>query len=517
MRLVFFLAHDGDRLYEEVLNPWSGPDSEQTLHQDWDELTYQDTQAIKDHLSEITGKISSLPNQCFILWLPLRKKTHLVLPNGEQAGSILSEFPGDDASLLDFLDDDGLRIKIAALIPMLRNVRRVAFWKIDGGRGSATPTFDIILGESTERPSLVEMASSVVAVSHGSQKRLKGRIRVIRNDANQALEFSGYEYFGWNPSLTAMHRHELWPNSYVRDDLGHTREAKDKVRPHGAVFFSRTPGTGQLITNWSVFLPLDEANTSETIQCDGAHDFRLTLHGYFFIDAGRQGVYGLDEFDSCINAEFDSEEALRRTWNCELLRTAVLPLVLPALDTFCTELPLADKTRTALSKALKQSTLLRQFREQITAKQSWLREIAQDGMRWRLRNNTKKVLSLPAPPEKDPTRPWRVFQALEDIRNQYQLSDDDAPNIVRPDLAMQWNEQNLLDILESVDSKVLFSESALLDYFTSFLERSAGPYLRSEMVNKKLRTLFKEGMIRDGEDELGRKPAACSRNRQTSG
>lgn len=500
----FFLAHDGNRAYAEVLNPWSGADSEQTLHRDWDEFSEQDAQTIRRYVSGITKKISSDPNQCFILWLPLRKKDHLYLPNGERAGAIVSEYPGDDAALLDFLDDDSLGVKIAALIPMLRHVKRAAYWKLEGVSEAAKPHFDVILGEGAERPSLVDVEQDVLDAARSKRNALKGRIRVIKKEENQTLEFSGYEYFGWNSSLAAMHGHELWPSSYVRDDLGHSREAKDKARPHGAVFFSRTPGNGQLVTNWSVFLPLDEAHASEAIPCDGSHVFRLTLHGYFFIDAGRQGVHGLNECDGQDSADFESEEALRRAWNCELLHTAVLPLLLPALDAFCSELPLADKARTALSEALNQTTLLRRFRGAITAQQSWFRELTKDGVKWALRNNEKKILNLPAPPEADPNRPWRLFQSLKDMANKYWLSVAASPNIVNPESVAQWGEQDLLDLFGSVDGKSLFSDSTLLDYFASFLEQSAGPYIRIGTVNKKLGEVFKTGMIRTGEDGLGK-------------
>lgn len=500
----FFLAHDGETAYAEVLNPWSGANQEQTLHQDWDDFSDQDAQAIRNHLSGITSNLSTDPNRCFILWLPLRQKAHLVLPNGDRTGSIVSEYPGDDAGLLDFLDEDDLGVRIAALIPMLRNVKRAAYWKIDRNNGVVKPDFDVLLGDGAHRPTLVETGTELLGAAQGLRKTLKGRIRVVKNGANQTLEFSGLEGFGWNSALTAMHDHELWPSSYVRDELGHSREAKDKARPHGTVFFSRTPGRGQLITNWSVFLPLDEARASETIRCEGMHDFRLTLHGYFFIDAGRQGVHGLNGCDVADDVEFDSEETLRRAWNCELLRSTVFPLLLPALDTFCTELPLADKARTALAEALKQTTLLQRFRKQITAQHSWLREITPDGVSWTLRNNDKKVLSLPTPPENDTARPWRLFKALSDVAEQYWLSVEGAPNIVRVESLAQWDEQDLLDLLDSVEVKTLFSESTLLDYLSSFLKESAGPFLKVATVNKKLSDLIKEGLVHKGEDELGK-------------
>ncbi|HED12294.1 MAG TPA: hypothetical protein ENI62_01315 [Gammaproteobacteria bacterium] len=500
----FFLAHDGNRSYAEVLNPWSGDDSEQTLHQDWDEFEEQDAQDIRTHLSGITKMMSPDPDRCFILWLPLRRKSHLYLPNGERAGSIVSEYPGDDMALLKFLDEDNLGIKIAALIPMLRHVKRATYWKIDGITEAVKPVFEVTLGDGAVRPSLLDMGSDIPATARSTRELMKGRIRVITNTENQTLEFSGFESFGWTPTLMAMHNHELWPSSYVRDDLGHSREAKDKAQPHGAVFFSRTPGRGQLVTNWSVFLPLDEAHNSETIRCDGVHDFRLTLHGYFFIDAGRQGVHGLNDCSDPGTDGFGSEEELRRAWNCEILHSAVLPLLLPALDTFCTELPLADKSRTALTEALSRTSLLRRFREPITAQQCWIREITPEGVGWALRSNDKKVLSLPAPPENDAARPWRLFPSIKDINQQFWLSVEGAPNIVGAESKAQWDEQDLLDLLESIEAKGLFAESTLLDYFTIFLEESAGPFIKAGTVNKKLASLLKEGLVLNGEEDLGK-------------
>ncbi len=497
----FFLAHYGNQTYAEVLNPWSGPDSEQTLHQDWDQFRDEDVQIIRNRLSGIIDKISPDPGGCFILWLPLRKKAHLDLPNGKRTGSIVSEYPGDDMALLDFLDEDDLGVKIATLIPMLRHVKRAAYWKIDRIRPPVEPNFYVVLGDGAKRPSLVKLESDIPG---DNRKVLKGRIHVIRNEVNQTLDFSGMEYFGWNPSLTAMHSHDLWPSSYVRDNLGRSREAKDKAQPHGAVYFSRTPGMGRLITNWSVFLPLDEARDSQTIRCDGIHDFRLTLHGYFFVDAGRQGVHGLDDCDGRSSNKFDSEETLRRAWNCELLRIAVLPLLLPALDAFCTDLSLVENARTALSDALNRTSLLNRFRDPITERQSWLREITQDGVRWALRSNVKKVLGLPVPPAADPTRPWRLFAGLQAITNKYWLSVTGAPNIVHPESVVQWNEQDLFDLMESIDSRALFSESTLLDYFASFLKESAGPCIRVGTVNKTLANLFKQGIILNDEDKLGK-------------
>ncbi|MES9887334.1 MAG: hypothetical protein ABW140_11015 [Candidatus Sedimenticola sp. 6PFRAG1] len=500
----FFLAHDGDKAYAEVLNPWSGPDSMQSLHRDWDEFTDKDARLIRDYLSGITGKISKIPERCFILWLPLRMKAHLNLSGGERAGAIVSEYPGDDRSLLDFLHEESLGVKIAALLPMLRSLTRAAFWQLEATGEVSKPIFDVALGDGAARPSLIESVQEDADTDAEHRNKIKGRVRISSDQTSQALEFLGYEHYGWTSALRKMHGHELWPSSYVRDDLGHSREAKDKAQPHGAVFFSRTQGAGRLTANWSVFLPLDEAHASEAISIDGNHDFRLTLHGYFFIDAGRQGIHGLGEYEELPGADLDSEEALRRAWNCELLNHAVLPLLLPALDSFCRELPLADKARTALSAALSQTTLVRRFHKQITAQQCWLREIREDGTEWALKGNDKGVLTLPAAPEADPSRPWRLFQLLNDITERNWLAVFDAPSIIHPDTTAQWDEDSLLMLLEGVDCKQLFSDAALLDYFSKFLDQSAGPFLKTGMVNKQLGHIFKKGLMQNGEAALAK-------------
>tara|TARA_R110001583_G_scaffold158496_1_gene310431 strand:- start:14694 stop:22307 length:7614 start_codon:yes stop_codon:yes gene_type:complete len=500
----FFLAHDGEKTYTEVLNPWSGTDPEQTLHNEWNVFSNIDAQSIKSHLSAVIADLSSDPNQCFILWLPLRQKEHLLLPSGEWAGSIVSEYPGDDPALLDFLEEPDLGVRIAALMPMLRHLKRTTFWKVDEACAEFKPAFDVLLKEDAERSSLIECGNDFPLAVLDPHHLLEGLILVARGDEKAKLEFSGREYLAWNPTLTAMHDHELWPSSYVRDDLGHSREAKDKAQPHGAVFFSRSPGRGRLISNWSVFLPLDENSAAQVISCEGGHDFRLTLHGYFFVDAGRQGVHGMSGFEGQDNTVIDSEEALRRGWNRELLRSVVLPLVLPALDRFCSGLNLADKARTNLSEALNRTDLLRKFRELITVGHCWLRGITPEGVHWVLQSDEKKVLRLPSPPKTDAGRPWRLFPSLRNIAKYHWLAVEGAPNILNSAQVAQWDEQNLLELLESIDVSVLFAESTLLDYLISFLDVSAGPFLNVGTVKRRLERLIQRGLVDIGEESLGR-------------
>ncbi|SEF89806.1 sacsin N-terminal ATP-binding-like domain-containing protein [Marinobacterium lutimaris] len=499
----FFLAHDGEREYSEILNPWSGPDPDQTLHVDWNSFGVEDAALIRNHLEAVTSSLSSEADQCFILWLPLRQKAHLKQPFGEQTGAIVSEFPGDDTDLLSFMYEAELGIRIAALMPMLRHLQRVSFWTLNDAQEKLAPVFDVQLTAGGRRTSLIGAEPEERSGRREAPQILSGRTQVEKGDGRSKLEFTGLEYLDWNPRLNALHAHDLWPSSYIRDELGHSREAKDKAQPHGAVFFSRAPGSGRLITNWSVFLPLDENSASQTIRCDGNFDFRLTLHGYFFVDAGRQGVHGMKEMHEHQRDSFESEEALRRAWNHELLQSVVLPLVLPALNSFCSDLKLADKVKSNLTQALTETDLFKQFRHEITQSHSWIREITVDGARWVLKPNDKKVLRLPSTPESDSGRPWRLFPSLSQLAQQVLLVVDGAPNILSVKRNTDWDEQSLNQLLGSVEAKSLFVETTLLDYFLTFLRDTVRPFLNIGTVKQSLERLVREGLSSVGEALLG--------------
>lgn len=507
----FFLAHDGQRSYAEVLNPWSGSEPLQSsLHAEWDQFSEADAQAIRDHLAPVTAKAESKsnPEHLFILWLPLRRTEHLKLQDGSQAGAIVSEYPGDDPTRLAFLEDKDLPVRLAVLMPLLRHLKSISYWKLQDQDEAANPCFKVDLDNGAQRLSLLQRDSEPV----DSAVPINGRIRVDNGTPGLLLGFSGLEGYGWSGELKTMHGNELWPSSYVRENNGHSKKAKDKARPHGAIFFSRSAGSGQLITNWSVFLPLDEVKAVETVRCEGENDFRLTLHGYFFVDAGRQKVHGLDTCtDQTPKNDFNSEDSLRRAWNCELLCSIILPLLLPALNAFCADECLSDEAKTALSAALRNTAIVRGFHGSITKHHSWLREITSGGIAWVLRSAERSMLKLPNPPDRDPSRPWRLFPALASIAERHWLAIADAPNLVKPSVDAQWRENQLLDLLASVDAGTLFAESTLLDYLESFLAEAAGPYRATLSVKRALIDLVKQGLVGNGEEGLRQNEARVRR------
>lgn len=495
----FFLATDGDKNYFEILNPWSGPDPENSLHCDWDNFSEEDADRIRSHLASVTGQ-GKQTEASFILWLPLRKREHLIHEDGKEGWAIVSEYVGDDSALLDFLREVDLPGHIASLLPMLGHLRDVRFWDLQ--EQTKEPNFSVSLAADDQRRQLLQLVDTSGNQQPESPVALTGRIHYQGNQQEKsALQFSGREAFGWNDTLTAMHAHDLWPFSNVRDRYGKPKQAKDKARPHGVALFSRMPGNGKLTAQWAVFLPMDET-ASETVRCEGDFHFQLTLHGYFFIDAGRQGIDGQEQFATNDAVTYDSDKTIKTAWNIELARLQVLPLILPALADFCQLVKVDDKGRTALTRAFANTKLWYDLSSTITKQHAWLRTLDADGVSWQLHESPSVVRLLPEPAVKDAGRPWQVFPELLASTDGPIFTVESSPRLLAPSIDVQWQETELIDLFRQVDMQAIFTETTLLDYLVRFCLESAGPYKNLPAVQTELQSLIRRALITLGEKAL---------------
>jgi len=495
----FFLATDGDNDYFEILNPWSGPDPENSLHGDWDNLNEADAGSIRCQLASVIDQ-GEQTEASFILWLPLRKREHLVREDGEEGWAIVSEYAGDDSALLDFLRDENLPGRIASLLPMLGHLRDVQFW--DLRQQAKKPIFSVILTEDDQRRQLLQLVDTSGNQQPKSPVALTGHVYYQSyQQERSSLQFSGREAFGWNDTLTAMHAHDLWPYSNVRDGYGKPKKAKDKARPHGVALFSRMPGNSKLTTQWAVFLPMDET-ASETVRCEGDFHFQLTLHGYFFIDAGRQGIDGQEQFASTDVMTYDSDKTIKAAWNIELARLQVLPLILPALADFCLSVKVDDKGRTALTRAFANTKLWHDLKPVITQQHAWLRTLDADGVSWQLHQSPGLVRLLPEPAVKDTGRSWQVFPQLLKSADHPIFVVESSPRLLSPSINTQWQETELIDLFRQVDMRAIFTETTLLDYLVRFCLESAGPLKNQSAVQVELQSLIRRALITLGEKAL---------------
>ncbi len=495
----FYLASDGENNHIRILNPWSGPDPEESLHNDWDFFTEADSECIRSQLSMVLSQ-NGQTDTSFILWLPLRKRDHLKHADGTEGWPIVSEYVGDDRSLMDFLRAADLPGNIASLLPMLAHLRGVRFW--DLLLNKAEPEFSINLAKNEQRRQLLRQVVDTENQQPVSPTTLIGRIDYQQGSQEKvSLRFAGLEAYGWNDALTVMHDHELWPFSNVRVRYSKPKKAKDKARPHGAAVFSRMPGNGNLTTQWAVFLPMDE-EASQTVSCEGDFDFQLTLHGYFFIDAGRKRVDGLELFATIDTPTYDNDKTIKTAWNVELARLQVLPLVLPALADFCDSARLNDVARTALTRSFVRTDLWAGLSSAMTRQHAWLRTVDEQGIGWRLHFEPQRVRALPEPTLKDVGRPWQVFPHLLDPGDHTIFIVESSPQLLNPLINIQWQDMELVDLFRQVDMKAIFSEQTRLDYLVRFCLESAGPHKNTGTVQDELQRLLKDALTTLGEKAL---------------
>lgn len=482
----FFLAKNKEKEFFEILNPWSGDEQFSTLHKDWNDFSIQDAIFIKEQSRTIMEMMDLSRSSYFLLWLPLRKDEHLKV-NGHKLGSIISEFPGDDPHLLSFLFEPDLAQRLAAILPLLRRVTHIRFWNQD-----KQPVFTVDLDKRSKRIIVGHIAHNELdLVGAAIYSHPKEKIK-------DSIVYVGKEVLIDNPELTTLRDSPLWPKSYIRDELGMSQIAPDKAQGHSAVVFSRSSekANGKLIINWAVFLPVSQER-SETIRCSGNTVFRLTLHGYFFVDAGRADIEGIETevFLADNGMEEPANEAdLRRKWNTCIAQEGTLPLILPALEAFVIKTKFSADSTWHLSEGLKDSKLFHRHRKSICAKCFWACCLTRLGREWRVLPREHEILPLPGPPLSAPERPWETLPKLTSFQERgVILLLNDAPHLLLQPLP-QWHEDNLLEVLH-LKEKEVFVDQGRLDYLLQFLADPAiRPFLKISSLQERLQQIARRAL-----------------------
>ncbi len=486
----FFMAKNAEKQYAEILNPWSGGENFHSFHDDWNNFSLQDKTLMLDYINPLLENMDLSRGSWFLLWLPLRRKDHLQV-NGGEVGSIISEFPGDDQRLLSFLFEPDLAQKLASLLPLLRRVNKVRFWNANGIEQS-TPDFHISLDNDSTRIGKTENVQSIIELEGSINHQKTGE-----HSVPYVLNYSGRGGLLDNADLNLLRRSSFWPKSYVRDEMGMSKEAPDKIRGHSAVVFSRSNENerGKLKIHWAVFLPLEAAK--EEVFCDGDTCYRLTLHGDFFIDAGRVDIEGLSGDDKHVDIQNEpqNELELRRLWNIRLAQTGTLPLILPSLEAFIKKDRLSADDIWHLSNGLENTKLFKRYKKIICRDYIWAYCMTIKGKEWRLLPSDEIVLPLPSPPLSAPERPWKTFTTLEAFENKgIKLLINNAPHLLAIPL-QQWNETYLLQLLQ-LREKEVFSEQGTLDYLLSFFSDPAvSPFLNVESLQERLQEIIGKAFI----------------------
>ena len=117
----FYVASDGKSNFDVLLNPWRDPDSEDVFHGAWDNVEARDFEALRSLV--LHEQLNKGCTSWFLMWIPLRRRTHVPQKEGKPYGGIVDKYPGDGGSVeMRFLTDGKLSRKIRSVVPLLRNL-----------------------------------------------------------------------------------------------------------------------------------------------------------------------------------------------------------------------------------------------------------------------------------------------------------------------------------------------------------------------------------------------------------
>ena len=137
--------------------------------------------------------------------------------SSQEAGAIISRFPGDDpAGELAFLDDVKLAYDVAKILPLLRHLERVEH------RGK-------------NNSFILQLAGTPRLLGDPPLGQAGGEVRL--SDGHPPLAFSGLRTESSDAWFADMKAQAEWPRTRYRDELGHERQAPDKTSPEAAVTF----------------------------------------------------------------------------------------------------------------------------------------------------------------------------------------------------------------------------------------------------------------------------------------
>jgi hypothetical protein len=453
----FFLGpakpDDDSQYVSDVLNPWSG-DQGDSFHAEWDSFSKKDEQLVLRALRPLFDD-----KACFCLWIPLRQKRLLA---GNEP--IQHFYPGDDRP--DWLTSGDLPSSVAALLPFLSNLECVSGWS--GIGRNSTRVFTVALRQPSQRRRLFE------ELSHGQAHQFGGEVSVtIPNRNDSRVRFVGLEINPSDPELAVLEKDEHWPSDLGRDpETGRAKNIREKALQHAGVCLTarRLPSgkDGRLSISWAVFLPLGEP---EIHALPGSNiDMSLSLHGYFFADAGRNRPVGLRDRINPSGA-LTNDEHLRCVWNRRLAEVGTVPQVPASLNRLIagSDGQLRNTDIVAITRAIEGSRFHMEFQNDICREHCWAHLYLSDGRQtWRLFSGEEKLAELPLCP--DGTLPWQVFPALIKLVAGLNVTNRLSPRLVRDETVVLWPAQHVRQLLDSVPPRETLLQAQWSNYLVDFLE-----------------------------------------------
>lgn len=360
----FYVASDGNQNFEEILSPWFEDTGSNDMHRRWEEISQRDLKALNATAAEfLAGRENK---SWFMLWVPLRLKTHVPQVEGQLTAPIIDRFPGDDiGGDLDLFTEPDIERRVGKLLPLLRNLQRISFVGTD-----LLPAFDL-------KVELHEGSQRLDHVTDGLQAR--GSV-ADSSPMGSRLHFVATQTVKADVApFNRLQASDRWPKSNAIVEDGRRAPVPDKAQPEGAVVFSHADKRrGHLTLQWAVFLPTEEGRYRyEAHIPDSSREYSVTLHGQFFVDAGRRGIDGMELLaePAADESRQTTEASVHLAWNQALAQHLALPAVLPGLANYVEVAALSDLQVTALTDALVRCATAGDSDAKITFVQAYLRHL----------------------------------------------------------------------------------------------------------------------------------------------
>lgn len=471
----FYIGYDGETEHIEVLSPWF-QEGLSKKHATWEQFP-QDSDALllKDIAHNQAENLNT--NSWFLLWIPLRQKNHVA----QDSAPIIDAYPGDDTSQhIGLFEQENIEQQIAALLPLLRHVETVKFL---GSENQSDFEVDLVIDDNHHR------------LDHISPELfMKGQVK-YKSKTHEPLFFLAQQkaleedYF-----FTELKQLTAWPKTNAIQNNKHI-SVPDKAEAEGAILFAhQNKKIGSLSIQWAVFLPAEEHYLSYEVAIpNSSREYRIVLHGQFFIDAGRRGIEGANQFKrplGSMNLDNDATESeIHIAWNKGIAQQLVLPLFLPALAQYISQYKLKDNDITALIGALKScknnnGSFLIDFENFICAEYSYVRRLTNKGGQWDLvKGNQIRFLTIPEPRNNDHNRPWMALPGLNDLECLF--VDKEAPSLIGLKISTLWSEGDLQKVINSIGVESLTSQ-IYLAYIVEFLSAHSGVLLNYSSIQSAL-------------------------------
>lgn len=479
---AFFYMSDqwasDEEFHSNIFNPWGD------LRQQWEFFNNSDKKLIQEHLQGVLTAFQEFASNktWFIVWVPLRKRQS----NGN--GSIIENYPGDDVVPPDFISDKTIAVHLGQLLPLLKGLNGISIWK-------PSPENQI------ELHCISNMRLNDVAVRRQFHapivnSKLTGKIVLEINNEQNLIEYAGYEDLLVDERFDEIRSSEFWPKSYERDSItGKEQQVKDKARPHLAIVICqrKVEGHASCHTDWSVFLPLGtypQKEKSFWVNNGDKYDTQIFIHGYFFIDAGRVHIHGLDTIGEPLT-KIESNQKVRSQWNSILATEGCLSYLPLAVKNFVEAHKCGVERTQHLSEAIYKSEFVKQYSQWICLRYQWIFQLEKDKRSWELISSDTIALPLPNQPKADKSRAWSIFPKLSELSADGYVFYDQSLVALLNKKNEGWDD-NLLSKALEIDVLTVFSDRILFTYLNDFL--SLAEVKQTEVIKRKLFLLARKGL-----------------------